>query len=242
MKKANMESTAGIKMLFPVKRKIGVSHEEFIAYWFAHHMPVTIEMMGDRGWGYIGTVFKAAQDGNHVWDGMAQMFLDQPLANTSEGFGAKPVDSFHDRAVQPYFGWATREFVILDGSEKLPVQPLTLGSPFPTSRSGFFKVVNFVPTPADRDHQTFQSDWLSSRIDWVTQAMGQTDGFRYVVSLSLDPDAAIHAGLEELYFPNRAQWLRFQEIVSAHDSARWTLDGNVQTLFSDTEFVAIPLK
>lgn len=229
-------------MIFPVRRKTGVSHEEFIAYWFAHHMPFTIDMMGDRGWGYIGTVFKTAQDGEHAWDGMAQMFLDQPLSNPPEGFGATPADSFHDRAVQPYFGWATQEFVILDGSEKLPVQPLTLAAPFPTSRSGFFKVVNFVSAPEKGNPQNFQSDWLDTRAERVSSAMQQTNGFRYVVSVSLETDTETRAGLEELYFSDHTDWLDFQEIVGRGDSTRWAGAGGEQTFFSDTEFVAIPLR
>ena len=51
-----------VKMVFPVRRKPTTSRHEFVAYWFAHHMPFTIAAMAGRGRGYIGTVFKGAED------------------------------------------------------------------------------------------------------------------------------------------------------------------------------------
>lgn len=228
-----------VKMVFPVVRKPTTSHQEFVAYWFAHHMPFTIAAMAGRGRGYIGTVFKATQDNAGRWDGFAQMFLAEPLRNPPEGFGAKPVDSFQER-VEPYFGWATREYVVKSGVDYLPVRPLTLGVPFPTSRSGFFKVVFFVPAKADADHVSFQSYWLNERALRIADAMSQVDGFRYVVGLSLDPETAPYAGMEELYFHDASAWRRFQELVDAGDMARWVAGDGPQTFFSDTEFVAIP--
>ena len=84
------EPTPKIKMIFPVKRKSETSREEFIAYWFAHHMPVTISAMAGRARGYIGTVFKPPAEGRGEWDGMAQMFLSRELKAPPEGFGADP--------------------------------------------------------------------------------------------------------------------------------------------------------
>jgi len=231
-----MEASTGVKMIFPVKRKPVVSREEFIAYWFAHHMPVTIDAMGDRGWGYIGTVFDPAEE-DQQWDGIAQMFLDESLPNPPAGFGAKPVDSFHERAVQPYYGWATREIVVISGSDELPVRPLTLNAPFPTSRSGFFKVVTFVPMVQSADNEALQSDWLNRRAGRIAHAMQQVNGFRYVVSLGVELEVGAYLGMEELYFHNQASWHRFQEIAPADGVAS---DG-VQQYFAATEFIAIPV-
>jgi hypothetical protein len=232
-----MDASAGVKMIFPVKRKPTVSREEFIASWFAHHMPVTIEAMGDRGWGYIGTVFEPAEEPGERWDGIAQMFLDVPLPNPSLGFGANPVDSFHERAVQPYFGWSTHEFVVTAGSDELPVEPLTLNDPFPTSRSGFFKVVTFVPLQPAADNAALQAHWLEERAPWVSRALQQAGGFRYVVSLGTDVQAGAYLGMEELYFPGKTAWLRFQEITSQDD-----IVGRTASLYyAGTEFVAIPV-
>jgi hypothetical protein len=227
-------------MMFPVRRKPNTSHDELIAYWFAHHMPVTIAAMAGRGRGYIGTVFKATQESDGGWDGVAQMFLSKPLPNPPEGFGAKPVDSFHER-VEPYFGWATREYVVESGADNLPVRPLTLSVPYPTSRSGFFKVVSFVPAKAEVDQESFQSYWLDEHVPRVANAMRQVNGFRYVVGLSLEPEAAPYAGMEELYFHDASAWQRFQEVVQPDEMSRWIVDEGPQMFFSDTEFVAIPV-
>ena len=205
-------------------------------------MPVTIELMGDRGSGYIGTVFKPQQGDAPRWDGMAQMFLDAPLPNPPEGFGAKPVDSFHERAVEPYFGLATREYVLLDGSEQLPVRPLTLGGPFPTSRSGFYKVIAFYPSRPDMDDEQEHNRWLSQQAERTVRAMQRAHGFRYVLSLAMDPAAEPYACIEELYFPDRSAWQRFIASVRAEGGAYSALQSTAQVFFADTEFVAIPLQ
>jgi hypothetical protein len=228
-----------VKMMFPVRRKPSTSRAEFIAYWFAHHMPVTIAAMAGRGRGYIGTVLQAAQESGHEWDGMAQMFLAEPLRNPRKGFAAKPVDSFHER-IEPYFGWATREYMVLAGADDLPLQPLTLSIPSPTSRSGFFKVVSLRPNATDADHESLQSFWLHERAPKIADAMREAKGFRYVIGLSLEPETSPYAGMEELYFHDEAAWQHFQELVKADDSVGWALDEDSYLYYADTEFVGIP--
>jgi hypothetical protein len=228
-----------IKMIFPVRRKSNTTHEELLAYWFAHHMPGTIALMGDVGRGYIGTPFKAAEDGSHLWDGIAQMFLAEPLATPPEGFGAKPKDSFHEH-VQPYFGWATREYIFLQGDELLPVTPLTLNAPFPTSRSGFFKVTRFVEANNDIDDTSLHNCWLQEHAPNVVDAMSTVGGFRYVVGLSLETQHAPYLGMEELYFPDSSAWQRFLKIFQTNNTPEWIVDEGVWTFYADTEFVAIP--
>ena len=127
--------TPSVKMMFLIKRRPATSREELIAYWFAHHMPGTIKAMGDIGTGYIGTVY---DDHDYPWDGVAQMFMDKPLRTPDGGHGRIPADSFHEH-VQPYYGWATREYVVLDGAENLPVRPLTLNAPISHNPVGFLQ-------------------------------------------------------------------------------------------------------
>ncbi len=233
--------TADVKMIFPVRRKPNTTHEEFLVFWFAHHMPVTIAAMGDVGRGYIGTPFHAAQDGTHGWDGMAQMFLAKPLATPAQGFGAKPVDSFQEHA-QPYFGWATKEYVFLQGDEFLPVHPLTLNAPFPTTRSGFFKVTRFVEAKNNAaEGDQLHGYWRQEHAVQVVEAMRAVGGFRYVVGLSQELQNVPYAGMEELYFPDVSAWQQYLEIMQANDMSKWMLEEAVQTFYADTEFVAIPL-
>ena len=71
--------------------------------------------------------------------------------------------------------------------------------------------------------------------------MRQVNGFRYVVGLSLEPDSAPYAGMEELYFHDESAWRRFQEVVQSDEMSRWIVDEGPQMFFSDTEFVAIPV-
>ena len=229
-----------IKMMFLIKRKPGTTREQLLAYWFAHHMPGTIKAMGDVARGYIGTVFKADTADDYPWDGVAQMFLKKPLKTPLEGFGARPADSFHE-LVQPYFGWATREYLVLDGSEFLPVRPLTLNAPFPTTRSGFFKVTHLVKSIPGADHDTLNAYWLSDHASMVADLMRQVGGFHFAVGISLEPDDAPYAGIEEFYFHEPAAWKRYQELVAPDALSQWCSEADSHTLFADTEFVAIPV-
>ena len=236
-----MEISQGVKMIFPVRRQIETSHTEFVASWFAHHMPFTINAMGDQGWGYIGTAFNHSDDiQDPPWDGIAQMFLNKPLPNPPGGFGVIPADSFHERAVQPYFGWATTEFMVVPGGDQLEVRPLTLGEPFPTSRSGFFKVVIFTPASRNTDPQQLETHWRRTRAPQIEQAMTEVGGFRYVVSLDqgneIGEQISAYAAMEELYFNKPADWDNFLTIVKPDP----LVPDHAPHYFSDTEFVAIP--
>ena len=228
--------TPSVKMMFLIKRRPTTSREELIAYWFAHHMPGTIKAMGDIGTGYIGTVY---DDHDYPWDGVAQMFMDKPLKTPDGGHGRIPADSFHEH-VQPYYGWATREYVVLDGAESLPVRPLTLNAPFPTTRSGFFKVTYLVKARPDIDHQALYDHWLNVHSVNVSETMKKVTGFRYVVGQSLDPDNAPYAGMAELYFPDRSSWELYREIIQDDGMAQWVSDEETLVLEAQTEFVAIP--
>lgn len=228
--------TPGVKMMFLIKRRTGTSREELIAYWFAHHMPGTIKAMRGIGTGYIGTVY---DDNEYAWDGVAQMFMDKPLKTPNGGHGRKPADSFHEH-VQPYFGWSTREYVVLDGSSQLPVHPLSLNAPFPTTRSGFFKVTYLMKARPQIDHQALYDHWLKVHSLNVSETMGKVEGFRYVVGHSLDPDNAPYAGMAELYFPDQLAWNIYQENIQDDGMGQYISDDGTLILEAQTEFVAIP--
>jgi len=225
-----------VKMIYLIKRRPGTSREELIAYWFSHHMPYTIKAMGHTGSGYIGTIY---DDNDYPWDGAAQMFMNKPLRTPEEGHGSIPSDSFHEH-VQPYFGWATREHIALDGSEHLPVRPLTLGDPFPTSRSGFFKVTCLVKIKPGLDHEALNDHWLSVHVPNVAETLIGVGGFRYVVSLSLDPDKSNYAGMSELYFHDRLAWDQYRRTLQSDGMDEWVANEGCLMMHAQTEFVAIP--
>ena len=134
------------KMIYLIKRRPTTSREELVAHWFANHMPAVIAGQHDaaaRGKRhasrYYVTLFDADRDGEHPWDGMAQLWWDRPPRPPAEPLATTPTDTFQQK-VLPHVPWATTEHVILDGSEHLPVEPLTLNAPFPCTRSGFYQL------------------------------------------------------------------------------------------------------
>ena len=140
------DATSGAKMMYLIRRRAGVSREELVAHWFANHMPLVIAAQQRQASAgrlaatrYLATVFDAPADGDAdpAWDGVAQPWFPEPLGKPDIPHGTSPTDSFQERA-EPYLPWATREYVVLNG--ELPVEPLTLNAPFPTTRSGFLKI------------------------------------------------------------------------------------------------------
>ena len=73
-------ATPGAKMLYLIKRRPTTSREELVAHWFANHMPAVIQGQKDQAekgrlhaWRYIATLYDANKEGEHPWDGMAQL-------------------------------------------------------------------------------------------------------------------------------------------------------------------------
>lgn len=247
----------GAKMMFLIRRKPQVSREELIAHWFANHMPGVIhahEQAAASGRPharrYHATLFDqpastpdhgASNDGDPdaAWDGVAQLWFDQPLPRPSRPFGEPPRDSFQQKA-QPYTPWATVEYVIVDGSRHLSTEPLTLNAPYPTTRSGFFKVVFLVATVPDTDFVELARHWLTEHAANAMRTLSATGGFRYVVSMSLDPANEPYAGMAELYFPDAAAWQQFQSRLQPDGMERWVDPAATRLLTAGTEMIGIP--
>ena len=239
-------ATPGAKMIYPIQRRIKTSRDELIAHWFGNHMAAVIQTQKEQAlkraayaWRYFATLFRQQAEERPRWDGMAQLWYDAPLALPDEPRGTHPTDTFQEK-VEPYMPWATREFVVLDGAERLPIVPPTLNPPFPCTRSGFFKVTFFVVGKAGIDNEAFFDHWLDAHAPNVAETMTQVGGFRYVVSQSRDLATAPYAGVAELYFPNADGWANYRATIK-EDGMGEFVDREAMPIFtSDTEMVGIP--
>ncbi len=238
--------TPGAKMLYLIRRKPSTSREELVAHWFANHMPLVIASQKraeaqhrPHARRYIATLFRAMADGLQPWDGIAQLWWDRPLPKPAIAFGTTPTDSFQQRA-EPYVGWATTEYVILDGGERLSSAPLTLNAPYPSTRSGFCKITYLVRTNPDTEHDAFFAHWLTVHAPNVVKTITAVGGFHYVVSHSITPHDEPYAGMAELYFPNEEAWLRFSKQLTPDGIERWIDFGKTLILQSDTEMIGLP--
>ena len=188
---------------------------------------------------YIVTLYDANKKGEHPWDGMAQLWFDRPLPMPKVAHGITPTDTFQQK-VEPYFPWASREYVVMDGSENLKVEPLTLNAPFPCTRSGFYKVSFLVKAKAGTDFDKLYFHWLNTHVPNVRSTMDEVEGFRYVVSHSIDPQAGPYAGMAELYFHDKLGWAKYREIIKPDGMEEWVdLDGTL-VLGGRTEMIGLP--
>jgi hypothetical protein len=241
-----LQPTPGAKMLYLIRRRPGTSREELVAHWFTNHMPAVIAGQHDaaaRGKRhasrYLVTLFDADRDGRHPWDGMAQLWWDRPLRPPAEPLATTPTDTFQQK-VEPHWPWATTEYVILDGSEHLPVEPLTLNAPFPCTRSGFYQLCFLLQARADADLAALMEHWIEVHVPNVRSTMERAGGFRYVVSHSLEPGTAPYTGLAELYFHDPAGWARYRELYRPDGMERWVDPAGSLTLTARTHLIGIP--
>ena len=239
-------ATEGYKMPYLITRRANTGREELVAHWFANHMPNVIEAMqalkvNDKPHAsrYIATLFDAAASGEHSWDGVAQLWWSMLLPRPNVAHGKEPTDTFQQKAL-PYVPWPTTEYVILDGSERLPVTPLTLNAPFPTIRSGICKITFLVKAQANTDYEALFNHWLHVHVPNVTSVMQQAGGFRYVVSHSAEPEQEPYAGMAELYFDDLDGWRRYKNLIKADGMEQWTEEHGTLVLRSQTEMVGIP--
>ncbi len=240
------EPTPGAKMMYLIKRRPTTSREELVAHWFANHMPLVIQSQHDqaaRGNAYarryIATLFEPNQRGEHPWDGIAQLWWDKPLPRPREPHGTQPSDTFQQKA-EPYLPWATTEYVVMDPSDHRAVEPLTLNAPFPCTRSGFLKVSFLVKAKSGTDFDRFYDHWLRVHVPNVASTMNTVEGFGYVVSHSIEPQAEPYAGLAELYFDDDSGWTRYKAVIQPDGMEEWIDPDGTLVLRARTEMIGLP--
>ncbi len=153
--------------------------------------------------------------------------------------GTTPRDTFQQKA-EPYVPWATTEYVIMDGSEKIAAEPNTLNDPFPCTRSGFFKINFLVAAKDGTDFDKFFAHWLNAHVPNVTSTMEEVGGFRYVVSHSIDPQNEPYAGMAELYFPDPSGWARYNEVIKPDGMEEWVDGWGTVVQAGLTEMIGLP--
>ena len=230
-------------MQYLIARRPRATRDELVANWFANHMPDVIgsqvqaaEQGRPHARQYIATLYNPVPSGDQVWDGVAQLWWDEQLPRSSKAHGTKPRDTFQQKA-QPYNGWPTVEYVVVDGD--LPLTPNDLNEPFPCTRSGFLKVTTLLTKKADVDADELFGHWLDVHAPNVAGVMEQVGGFRYVISLSAEPDVDPYAGMAELYFPDKDALRSYLDLYES-DGIENMVDGDARLIFrSTTEMVGI---
>jgi len=233
-------------MLYLIKRKPSTSREELVAHWFANHMPAVIQAQHDQAaremphaHRYIATLYDPNEKNEYPWDGIAQLWWDRPLPMPAEAHGTTPSDTFQQK-VEPYVPWATTEYVVMDGSENLKVEPLTLNAPFPCTRSGFYKVSFLVKAKENTAYDRFFPHWLNIHVPNVKSTMAHVGGFRYVVSHSINPLAEPYAGLAELYFHDESGWAGYNDAIRPDGMEEWVDGAGMHVLGGRTEMIGLP--
>lgn len=245
MTDARPRKTPGAKMQYLIRRRPTTSRDELIAHWFANHMPSVIQRNSPDAASaanaslarrYVASLFDPEPDAPPGWDGVAQLWHDAAPPQPAAPHGDPPRDTFQE-LVEPYRPWATTEWVFVDG--KLPLKPPTLNAAFPATRSGFLKQISLVPAKPGVDVQGLFDHWLDVHGPNVRDTMLEVGGFRYAVSLSLDPAASPYAGMAELYFPDRAAQDAFWSTLKPDGFQDWVDSARTLRYRCGTELVGI---
>ena len=242
----SLEANARTKMIFLIKRRQESSREELIMHWFKNHMPAVIDSQTRaKGQGrdgaskYIAQLFSSSNKEALAWDGLAQLWFAKPQQPAPISSDFRPSDTFQEKA-EPYFSWATREYVVMDGSANLNTKPLTLNEPYPSTRSGFYRVNFLVAGQKDVDYDAFYKHWLDVHVPNIRSWMEQSGGFRYIVNHSIFPEKAPYAGMAELYFPDESAWVACSGLMKADGMENYVDTRQGDIMFGDTEMVGIP--
>jgi hypothetical protein len=168
--------TAGLKQLTPIRRKDGVSHEEFLQHYEDVHIPNVLQhMRPDR---YAVSIFDP-RDGRAPYAGMASLFWeDAEAAAAVTGRNTSPVvanDSFLERIELPLGQLRVTEHVIVAGPAG---QPATRAE-----REGAFKMTFLVSPRPGGSFEDIQRHWLELHAPNVASAFVANGGVRYVVNL-----------------------------------------------------------
>lgn len=227
-----------------IKRRSGVSHQELIMHWFKNHMPRVIEGQtraseSSRASKYIAQLFDPELNESLPWDGVAQLWVPSAPKPSTNSLSGTPTDTFQEKS-EPYFSWPTHEYVVMDGSDHLDTQPLTLDPAYPMTRSGFFRVNYLVPAQSGVNYEEFYDHWLKVHVPNIKSCMMDSGGYRYVVNHSIYPETAPYAGMAELYFRSKEDWPRYRSLVRADGMERYVDSEKLAVLFGSTEMVGIP--
>ena len=245
----SIHTTAGAKMVYLIRRSEQTSRDELVAHWYGNHMRGVIQSQREaeaagkpHARKYVVTLFQneRGQVGSRqTWDGMAQLWRDEPLPKPPTDRIWRPRDSFQER-VEPYVPWATTEHVVIDGSHRLPAEPLTLNDPFPTTGSGFYQVTFLVTAKPNLDWSDFYRTWLEDHAPNVRKVMSEIGGFHYVISHSMNPNGEPYAGMAELCFTDPSGWRKYGETITP-DAFTPMVDTESSVWFgSDTRMIGIP--
>jgi len=239
-------STEGAKMIYLIARRPTTSREELIAHWFAHHMPPVMAAQARNralarayAWRYWVTLFEAEDATRHGWEGMAELWWTKQPPAPPQASGVHPRDSFQEKA-EPYRPWATTEHVVVEGRDRLPLEPSARSTPFPCTRSGFLKISFLVAARPDTDYVPFFEHWLGVHVPNVRETLLGAGGLRYVVNLSREPDQEPYAGLAELYFPDSDAYRRYRETIKPDGMEQWVDRSRTPVLAGRTQLIGIP--
>jgi hypothetical protein len=168
----------GLKQVTPIRRKDGVSHEEFLQHYEGVHIPNVLQhMKPDR---YAVSIFDP-RDGRAPYAGMASLFWeDEAAAAAVTGRNTSPVvanDSFVERIELPLGQVRVVEHVIVPG-------PGSAGAPATKDeREAAFKMTFLVSPRPGESFEDIQRHWLELHAPNVASNFVDSGGVRYVVNL-----------------------------------------------------------
>ena len=237
-------ATPSAKMVYLIQRREERTRSELIMHWYKNHMPAVIDsQVRAKALGrpyatkYIAQLFDTDELVRANWDGLAQLWYDQPLQPQAPNPEQRPSDTFVASA-EPYGNWALREYVVIDGNERLGSAPLSLNEPFPSTRSGFHRINFFVTAKDGVDSDEFLKVWLDVHAANAAKVMPEVGGFHYVINQSFYPSEAPYSGMAELYFENAQGYQDGLALMPPDDLGNYIQDVEIST--GSTEMVGIP--
>ncbi len=213
-----------VKVIFLVKRREGVTHEQLIAHWQDPHIPAVRESVKPDH--YRVTFFEQGED--VPYDGMAIFWFEDPerARQVRAGVESGAVtggDGFTDLTQPPYVILECEEHVIVDGPRPHDAVKLTW---FGRKKDGV-------------DADALFKNWLEEHAPNVAQALRATDGgLRYVISFASqgEKDPA-YSGMAEVYYTDLAASRAHADAIGADHFLEYA---EAAGIFVGREVVGVP--
>ena len=149
-----------VKVVTFLKRKSGMSVEDFQRYWRTRHPEVVVRLPGIRRYVQSHTLASSYRKGEPVYDGIAEVWAEgtdalRAMTRSPENAGVQADEAqFIDRTTMGFL--VTEEQVVVDGAVK----------------AGAVKAVEFLSRKAGASVEEFQRHWRGSHAKILTGIPG----------------------------------------------------------------------
>lgn len=112
--------TAGVKMVCPVRRRDGMSHDEFVEHWLDRHVPLALRHHPGLSRYVTNVVEEKLSPAGEAWDGIAELHFASPEGMSRGMFDSPAGEREIRRDMERFIGQTFPHFVAEYVQKEIP--------------------------------------------------------------------------------------------------------------------------